>query len=154
MVLSAAPAQPLPSELLALLDVLIVNEIDCRSSPENGRRRVALRSIDVPRVVVTLGAKVLTATLAAAGSVNEGLRAANAAAALACTRHGAQPSIPTQTELRASSHNLSAWYDVAHFPVRRALYRTRFAAADLAAPIRGETAPRLPRPPSPPRAGR
>jgi len=134
VVLNAAPAQPLPAELLALLDVLIVNELELQVvAGKTGSVESLLRHIDVPLVVVTLGGKgcqarhgdrllaqpgfvvpvvdttaagdtfcgVLTATLAAGGSVDEGLKAANAAAALACTRHGAQPSIPTQAELRA-----------------------------------------------------
>ena len=56
VVLNAAPAQPLPAELLALLDVLVVNQgelaqvADCQGSVAE-----CLDRLQVPAVVVTLG---------------------------------------------------------------------------------------------------
>jgi len=43
----------------------------------------------------------LAACLAAGGSLREALRFANAAAALAVTRAGAQPSLPQRSEIEA-----------------------------------------------------
>ena len=57
VVLNAAPAQPLDDALLALLDVLIVNEGEL-ASVANHRGTIAecLQRVTVPTVVVTLGA--------------------------------------------------------------------------------------------------
>lgn len=49
VVLNAAPARPLPPELLAAVDILVLNEHEAAAMPE------AVRS--VPRVVMTLGAR-------------------------------------------------------------------------------------------------
>jgi ribokinase len=142
VVLNAAPARPLPPELLAEIDVLIVNEIELTeiSGCDSGIAD-SLRRIDVPCVVVTLGADgcrtrigrelhaqcgfaitpvdttaagdtfcgVFTAALANDLRFSDALRMANGAAALACTRHGAQSSIPTYCELREflSTHDES-----------------------------------------------
>ncbi|MBL0088998.1 MAG: ribokinase [Ideonella sp.] len=139
VVLNAAPAQPLPSELLGSIDLLIVNEgelavVAAGPHPlgECGRTVAEqLARIEVPTVIVTLGAKgcvarsegqllmqpgfvvepvdttaagdtfcgVLVAALSQGQTVSQGLRRASAAAALACTRLGAQPSIPTHAEV-------------------------------------------------------
>jgi len=56
VVLNAAPAQALPAELLAAVDVLIVNEGELAALvPKPGDLMLNLAQIDVPCVVVTLG---------------------------------------------------------------------------------------------------
>lgn len=56
--LNAAPAQALDAELLALLDILIVNEGElARITGAQGKVREALARLQVPLVVVTLGAR-------------------------------------------------------------------------------------------------
>ncbi len=58
VVLNAAPAQALDDELLALVDILIVNEGELASiAGAGGRVRDALDRVRVPLVVVTLGAR-------------------------------------------------------------------------------------------------
>lgn len=58
VVLNAAPARPLPTALLASLDVLIVNEGELATITLNrGKVASALAQIDVPCVIVTLGAR-------------------------------------------------------------------------------------------------
>ena len=137
VVLNAAPAQPLPPELLALLDVLVVNQgelaqvADCQGSVAQ-----CLDRLQVPAVVVTLGAHgccarvgpdtlvqaafavtpvdttgagdtfcgVLVAALGRGDGLASALRQASAAGALACTRAGAQSSIPTADEVTALLH--------------------------------------------------
>jgi ribokinase len=134
VVLNAAPARPLPQELLALLDVLVVNKGELATvSAHQGRIDQCMKRIDVPCVVVTLGDRgccarvhgelilqdgfavvpvdttaagdtfcgVLVAALDRGASVPQALREANAAGALACTRLGAQSSIPARSELQA-----------------------------------------------------
>ena len=134
VVLNAAPAQPLPREILSLLDILIVNEGELAivsgvpDSIEGG-----LRSLDVPCAVATLGERgccarqgtelitqgafavaavdttaagdtfcgVFVAAMSRDAGVRAALRTASAAAALACTRPGAQSSIPTAAEVQA-----------------------------------------------------
>ena len=133
VVLNAAPAQPLPSDLLELVDVLVVNEGElasishCAGSVDD----CLVKLPDVPCVVVTLGRRgcvaraaglttiqaafavtavdttaagdtfcgVLVASLAQQHNLAHALVRASAAAALACTRPGAQDSIPTQGEI-------------------------------------------------------
>jgi ribokinase len=123
VVLNAAPSRPLPDELWAAVDVLVVNE---HEAADLGGRRELLRR--VPRVVVTLGAAgcaylerdgtelrvpapvvravdttgagdtfcgVLAAGLAAGDGIEQVLRRACAAASLAVQAPGAVPSIPT-----------------------------------------------------------
>lgn len=132
VVLNAAPAQHLPPELLALLDVLIVNEGELAVVANfSGSIAECLARIDVPCVVVTLGQRgccarangallsqpafavtpidstgagdtfcgVLVAALSQGHNLQQALRQASAAGALACTRLGAQSSIPTQAEV-------------------------------------------------------
>ena len=130
--LNAAPATALPPELLAVVDLLVVNEGELAAiSGVVGDVDAALAAIGVPNVVVTLGARgararceqaqfvqagfgveavdttaagdtfcgVLVAALAGGGSWPLALRQACAAAALACTRHGAQASIPRRDDV-------------------------------------------------------
>jgi ribokinase len=134
VVLNAAPARPLPDELLSLLDVLLVNKGELATvSAHQGRIEQCMKRIGVPCVVVTLGDRgccarvdgelilqdgfavvpvdttaagdtfcgVLVASLGHGLDMREALRRANAAGALACTRPGAQSSIPTHAELQA-----------------------------------------------------
>ncbi|WP_305805784.1 ribokinase [Stenotrophomonas sp. YIM B06876] len=132
--LNAAPAQPLPEELLALLDVLIVNEGELAVVAGNPPDlATGLARVQVPCVIVTLGARgclarvgdeillqpafriaaldttaagdtfcgALVAALAHDTPLADALLTASAASALACTRLGAQSSIPTFTEVAA-----------------------------------------------------
>lgn len=135
VVLNAAPAQVLPAALLAAVDVLIVNEGELAAiSGVAGDVEAALARIEVPCVIVTLGAAgclareadgtstrqaafevqavdttaagdtfcgVLVAALSRDAPLPLALRQASAAAAIACTRAGAQASIPTQKEVQA-----------------------------------------------------
>lgn len=141
VVLNAAPARQLPSELLAMVDILIVNEGEldvvagCQGSIVD-----RLERIDVPCVIVTLGARGCCARAAGKSTVQTGIvvasadttaagdtfcgalvaklskgydlaqamRYANAAGALACTRVGAQASIPTCTEVERLLENCSS----------------------------------------------
>lgn len=132
VILNAAPARQLPLELLAEIDVLVVNQGELAIvSAHDGDIRECLDRIDVPCVVVTLGAEgcrahsrggesirqaaypvnaidttaagdtfcgALVAALGRQLGLRHALRHASAAAALACTRSGAQPSIPTEAE--------------------------------------------------------
>lgn len=134
VVLNAAPAREIPAELLALLDVLIVNEGEL-GIVAGGKGSVAqcLEGIAVPCVVVTLGARgcvardhgvlvtmegfavsavdttaagdtfcgAFVAALGRRQALADALRQGNAAGALACTRMGAQASIPTYPEVQA-----------------------------------------------------
>jgi len=132
--LNAAPAQALPDALLALLDVLIVNEGELdvvAGHPPDLATGVA--RVPVPCVIVTLGARgclarvndtvllqpgfridpidttaagdtfcgALVAALADHEPMADALLAATAASALACTRLGAQSSIPNRVEVLA-----------------------------------------------------
>ena len=134
VVLNAAPAQPLPPELLALVDVLIVNQGELALvTDSSGSIAQRLTQLAVPCVVVTLGRHgccarsggvmsflpafavtpvdstgagdtfcgVLVAALSQGHDLPQALRWASAAGALACTRLGAQSSIPTEDELSA-----------------------------------------------------
>lgn len=132
VVLNAAPARTLPDELLALLDILIVNEgelaVVARTAGSIAHR---LSHIAVPCVVVTLGRHgccardggaytfhtafevaaidttgagdtfcgALVAASSQGQSMQQALRLGSAAGALACTRLGAQSSIPNQAEV-------------------------------------------------------
>ncbi len=132
VVLNAAPAQSLPRQLLALIDVLIVNQGELAAITQHqGSILESLERIDVPCSVVTLGRQgccarssgvlssqaafevtaidstgagdtfcgTLVAALSRGESLSQAMRLASAAAALACTRLGAQTSIPTQSEV-------------------------------------------------------
>jgi ribokinase len=130
VVLNAAPARPLPQELMALLDVLVVNEGELATvSGISGSVAECLASLSVPTLVVTLGNRgccaraegqvfmqpafkidpvdttaagdtfcgTLVAELSRGSDLQRALQIAGAAGALACTRPGAQSSIPTAT---------------------------------------------------------
>ncbi len=134
VVLNAAPARALPTELLRSVDVLVVNEGELAAiTGHHGTVTECLAQLDVPCVVVTLGArgccarqgaeffmqsgfKVQAVDTTAAGDTFCGalvaalhlgdglpgaLRYACAASALACTRLGAQSSIPQRAEVEA-----------------------------------------------------
>jgi ribokinase len=132
--LNAAPMRELSEELLALVDVLVVNEIEL-ANLTGSRTSIAkgLSMVTVPSVVVTLGERgciawidgevftqpaypvvaidttaagdtfcgVLAASLSRNLGVQDALRNAAAASALACTRLGAQQSIPDHAEVQA-----------------------------------------------------
>lgn len=149
VVLNAAPARALPADVLALVDVLVVNEGELATlSPQPGTLAQRLERLAVPCGVATLGARgccvrqggrwwlqagftvnaldttaagdtfcgALTAALSRQEPLAAALRQASAAGALACTRLGAQSSIPTQAEVNAflqmqpdaSEHRLAA----------------------------------------------
>ncbi len=130
--LNAAPAQQLPAELLAALDLLIVNRDELAGITGLGDDvEAALSLLSVPNVVVTLGDRGLRARCdghrldqpafnvdvvdtTGAGDTFCGallaervhgsgwpnaLRYASAAAALACTRPGAQAAIPSRDQV-------------------------------------------------------
>lgn len=131
VLLNAAPACALPSQLLEAVDVLVVNEGELALLTGIDDLAEALMRIDVPCLVVTLGARgcyaraagevvlqpafaidavdttaagdtfcgVLAACLARGAKLVDALRLASAASALACTRLGAQSSIPTQAQV-------------------------------------------------------
>ena len=139
VVLNGAPAQPLPDELLAALDLLIVNEGELaaisKTRVADGGDGVdaAIAALRVPNVIVTLGARgcrarcgdqhfsqgafavqavdttaagdtfcgALVADLSRGATWPLAMLFASAAAALACTRLGAQTSIPARDEVLA-----------------------------------------------------
>lgn len=126
VVLNAAPAQPLPHELLAAVDLLIVNEHE--AALLGGAEHLLTV---VPALVVTLGAKgalvrtrdtstevpgisvdvvdttgagdtfcgALVAALDERVPLDEAVRFATVAAALSVRRAGAVPAIPTREEI-------------------------------------------------------
>jgi ribokinase len=57
VVLNAAPARALPAELLAAVDLLVVNEVEAQELTGRGRHDPAALLASVPRAVLTLGAK-------------------------------------------------------------------------------------------------
>jgi ribokinase len=138
VLLNAAPAQSLPAALLALVDMLIVNEGELAAiAPGHGTVQERLQQLSVPCVVVTLGAQgcvakyngqfvtqpaypvkvldttaagdtfcgALAAALSSGAPMQQALRQASAAAALACTQLGAQSSIPTHAAVQSFLHS-------------------------------------------------
>jgi len=134
VVLNAAPAQTLPPELLAVIDILIVNEGELAVVAEHdGNIASCFERVDIPCVIVTLGSRgccakddnyivvqsgfsvaaldttaagdtfcgVLVATLSQGYTLQQALQQANAAGALACTKAGAQSSIPDCLEVES-----------------------------------------------------
>jgi ribokinase len=152
VVLNAAPMRELPEELLALVDVLVVNEGELAGLTGN-RTNIAksLSMVSAPGVVVTLGERgciaridgefftqpaypvvaldttaagdtfcgVLVASLSRNLGVQDALRNATAASALACTRLGAQQSIPGHVEVQVFLRTQPATNEDQH----AALYR-------------------------------
>ncbi len=138
-ILNPAPAQPLSTEILSLVDLLIPNETEAAqltgievsddASAEQAARQ--LRERGARTVVITLGERgslvldergtrrspsfkikaidttaagdafvgALATAYATHGDIEVALREANAAGALAATKLGAQPSLPTRAEL-------------------------------------------------------
>ncbi len=134
VVLNAAPAVALPAELMAALDLLIVNEGELAAlAPHPASIAANMCQLECPGVVVTLGQRgciarlgnmfffqnayavaavdttgagdtfcgSLVATLSQGQDMPAALRIASAAAALACTRRGAQLSIPSASEVHS-----------------------------------------------------
>jgi len=134
VVLNAAPAQVLPTELLEAVDVLVVNEGELATVAQHqGSIAQCLERVKVPCIVVTLGhhgccarldgqillqsafpvtpvdttaagdsfCGALTAALSRGQDMAQALLHGSAAGALACTRPGAQSSIPTHAEVLA-----------------------------------------------------
>lgn len=132
ILLNNAPAHPLPARVLAAIDVLVVNQIElsqtaelspetlvhdfgltlvltlgeqgarCWSGGENFQQAAA--KVDV---VDTTGAGdtfagVLGAALIEGRAMADAIRIANAAAALSCTRVGAQIAQPSRAEIEAA----------------------------------------------------
>jgi ribokinase len=137
-ILNAAPARTGLGDLLALVDVLVLNQVELAalvgSTPSEGDEAAAAREMLArgPRaVVVTLGARgaiiatphatlsvpshtikvvdttaagdafvgALAARFESLDNLEQAVRHATAAGALACTRMGAQPSLPTAAEV-------------------------------------------------------
>jgi len=132
VVLNAAPARPLPAEILDNVDLLLVNEGELATlAGAQGSIAEQLSRLPVRTVVVTLGAQgccardgsqwvlqtafpvqpvdttgagdtfcgTLVAALGRGARLDDALRAGCAAAALACTRLGAQASVPCREEV-------------------------------------------------------
>lgn len=139
--LNPAPAAPVDPELLALIDVIVPNQIEAEaltgrkmSSQEEAFGAVrALRNLGPSTAVITLGKRgavglsadavmqgvafditvvdtvgagdafcaAVAVRLAEGASLVDTLQFANAAGALACTRHGAEPSMPRRSEVDA-----------------------------------------------------
>jgi ribokinase len=132
VVLNAAPMQPLPAELLTLIDILVINEGELAAlSGVSTSVAQSLERLSVPTVVVTLGSRgccarsqgqfllqpgfavepvdttaagdtfcgSLAAALSQGADLQQAMRQACAASALACTRMGAQTSIPNAPEV-------------------------------------------------------
>ncbi|WP_229775861.1 ribokinase [Deinococcus ruber] len=135
VLLNASPARPLPAELLACVDILVVNEGELTAlvgeTGDLNAKLSAARQLGPQTVIVTLGARgsmalspagltevpahpvtvvdttgagdtylgVLAASLHAGLLLPAAMQRASVASALACTRAGAQPSMPWSSEI-------------------------------------------------------
>lgn len=139
--LNPAPAAPVDRELLALIDVIVPNQIEAEALTSKKVRTIeeafeaaqALRNLGPGAAIITLGehgaaglsadtlmlgppfdvavvdttgagdafCAAVAVRLAEGASLADTLRFANAAGALACTKHGAEPSMPRRDEVEA-----------------------------------------------------
>lgn len=132
-ILNCAPARQLPPSLLAECDVVVVNQIEADFyGADLARSRLVVKTLgangavaldrgeEVARVsslrvdaVDTVGAGdtfvgALAVELANGASLVEAMKMATAAGAIATTRFGAQPSIPTRDEVLAARERLGS----------------------------------------------
>ena len=118
--LNPAPARELPDELLALVDIITPNETEAEkltgirveNDEDAAKAAQVLHEKGIRTVLITLGS---VDTIAAGDTFNgalitslleekplpEAIRFAHAAAAIAVTRKGAQPSVPWREEIDA-----------------------------------------------------
>jgi ribokinase len=131
-VLNAAPVRDLPAELIEACDVIVVNEVERAAlmdvlehgdaivittlgargaRAQRGVEEIGFASAPTVNAIDTVGAgdaftAALTVALSEGRDVSDALAWACAAGALAATRRGAQPSLPTRRELEDFMANL------------------------------------------------
>jgi len=139
VILNPAPAQPLPQELLANVDVIVPNRFELEALTGCSDNLVAnAKSLGVPTVIVTLGSEgallvspeevitvdaptvkvidttacgdafcgALAACIASGMETVDATRRAVMAGSLTATRYGAQPSLPTLSELETAENKI------------------------------------------------
>jgi len=131
VVLNPAPAAPLPTELLACVDILVPNETELDLLGSGSTVEEKARSLGVPTVIVTLGAQgalivtahavvavaapvvtpvdttgagdsfcgALASALATGDDLETAVKFAVRVGAATTLRPGAQPSLPTRSEI-------------------------------------------------------
>ena len=119
--LNAAPAQPIPAELVRAAELVVVNRYELEALPEtpkltaltigeegavlleDGKEVARAESPRVQAVDGTAAGDAFTACLVVSRlegrAWEEGLRRACAAGAIAASRAGAQPSLPSSTDI-------------------------------------------------------
>jgi ribokinase len=122
VILSVAPAAPVPEEVLADVDVLLVNEIEGQAvataiglPPSDPKRLLAdLSQRFSLTAIMTLGkqgaiafAGIMAAALDADASLENAVRRASVGAALACKTMGAQTSLPYRADIDSALPNLA-----------------------------------------------